>query len=189
MFGVTLPPPYVGSTNTYGWSTSIRPCSGIRVAGMPSFCTNRCVFSETLEKYTKLEDGTAISSLSYCAVYRSGAQYGSGEPFDPVWAEARPVVVARYHDGRLQVAERHYVVARLGVQGDVDFFVGDALLVQRLVGGVALHAGRLGVNGDAHWRYNPSVWLSNTDWLPLKYCYSANRRAAEFPFRRFASAG
>ena len=45
----------------------MRPCSGIRVAGIPSFCTKRWVFSETLEKYTRLQDGTAISSWSYCA--------------------------------------------------------------------------------------------------------------------------
>ena len=67
------------------------------------------------------------------------------------------MLVAGHHDGRLQISQRHHVVARLGVQGDVDLVVGDALLVQRLVGGVALHACRLGVNGDAHGRYNSSV--------------------------------
>ncbi|CPA68724.1 Uncharacterised protein [Mycobacterium tuberculosis] len=40
----------MGSISTYGSSTSIRPCSGIRVAGIPSFCTKRWVFSDTLEK-------------------------------------------------------------------------------------------------------------------------------------------
>jgi hypothetical protein len=32
----------------------MRPCSGIRVAGNPSFCTKRWVFSDTLEKYTSV---------------------------------------------------------------------------------------------------------------------------------------
>ena len=58
--------------------------------------------------------------------------------------------VAGHDDGRLQVAESHHVVPGVGVGGDVDHRVLDAGLVERTVGGVALDAGRLGVDGDAH---------------------------------------
>src|SRR6202034_2383925 len=82
----------------------------------------------------------------------------------------------------------------LGVEADVDLLVGDAVLVQRLVGGVALHAGRLGVNGDAHRGTTPlsdggnQTRLATTRLLHM-YCYSASRRAAEFPSSRTASTG
>src|ERR1700730_667008 len=174
MSGVPRPPPYVGSTSTYGSSTSMRPCSGIRVAGIPSFCTKRCVFSETLEKYTRLQDGTAISSCVLLRRCRLCAQHGTGEPLDPVGTEARPVLVTGNHDGSLQISQRHHVVAGLGVQADVHLVVGDALLVQRLVRGVALHTCRLGVNGDAH-RATPlsTVGLGREmgrDWQLLRFC-------------------
>src|ERR1700761_2841794 len=157
MSGVARPPPYVGSTSTYGSSTSMRPCSGIRVAGMPSFCTKRWGFSDTLEKYTRRQDGTPIPSCLLLRGCRLRAQHASGKALDPVGPEARPVLVSGDHDGSLQIAQRHHIVARLGIQADVDRLVGDALLVQRLVCGVALHACRLGVNDDAHRRYDPSV--------------------------------
>jgi hypothetical protein len=40
----------VGNTKTKGSSTSMRPCSVIRVAGQPRYSTKRWVFSDTLEK-------------------------------------------------------------------------------------------------------------------------------------------
>src|SRR6185437_5982678 len=96
---------------------------------------------------------------------------GTAEALDAIGAEARPVLIARDDDRRLQIAERHDVVTRLGVKGDVDLLVGDALLLQRLVGGVALHACRLGVHGDGHLRY--SSWNErDIDWQLIWYYVS-----------------
>src|ERR1700722_626396 len=118
----------------------------------------------------------------YCAVCRLRAQHGSGEPFDPVRPEARPVLVSGHDDRRLQVSQCHHVVTGLGVQADVDLLVGDALLVQRLVGGVALHAGRLGVNGDAHRGTTPlSIVETRQDWQLLGYCICIDVQRAAAP--------
>src|ERR1700744_4274670 len=84
------------------------------------------------------------SSAALCA------EHGAGEGLDAVRAEAGPVVVSGHDDRSLQVTQRHHVVPPLGVERDVDLVEGDALLLQRLVGRGALHAGGLGVNGDAH---------------------------------------
>src|SRR6202034_53663 len=106
----------------------------------------------------------------------------SGQRLDAVRPEARPVLVADHDDGSLQVAERHDVVTGLGVQADVDDVVGDALLVQRLVGGVALHAGRLGVNGDAHRGTTPlSTVETRQDWQLLGYCICIDVQRAVAP--------
>src|SRR3954464_3638542 len=132
----------------------MRPCNGIRMAGRPSFSTKRWVFSDTLEKYTTLLIGHLLSVVGYpLCRYRDRA----AQRPDAIGPEPGPVVVAGHHDGRLQVAERHDVVTGLAIQADVDLLVGDALLVQRLVGGVALHACGLGVHGDGHLRYGSSA--------------------------------
>src|SRR5271155_4538721 len=166
MSGVARPPPYGGNTRTYGSSTSIRPCSGIRVAGMSSFCTKRWGFSDTEEKYTRLR---ACTATSLPIVARSGAQHRSGERPDAVRPEARPMLILRHHHGSLQIAQRHHVVARFGVQGDVDLLVGQALLVQGLVGRAALHACRLGVHGDAHEGRSFAEGERVTNWQLLGY--------------------
>ena len=58
---------------------------------------------------------------------------------------------------RLQVTQRHHVITRLGYLGDVDDVVVQAQFVERLVGGVALNAGRLGVDGDGNLRKGSST--------------------------------
>src|SRR5271166_635647 len=166
----------------------MRPCSGIRVAGTPSFCTKRWVFSDTLEKYTRLRDCTA-TSLPIVRPLRG--QRGPGERLDAIGPEARPVVVFCHHHGGLQIAQRHHVVPRLGIQGDVDLLVRDALLVQRLVGGGALHACGLGVDGDAHLRYRSFAEGGELDhglattWILLLHYV---QRSAKPPDSRRAAA-
>ena len=49
-----------------------------------------------------------------------------------------------------QVAQAHHVVASVVVGADVDHLIGQTLLVQRFVGGVALDASGLGVHSDRH---------------------------------------
>src|SRR5690625_3754660 len=172
----------------------MRPCSGMRMAGRSSFCTNRWVFSDTEEKYTRLhsasaDTATSFSSQSDSTRTRSGdrlcAQRGLGQRLDAVGPETRPVLVTGDDDRGLQVAQRHHVVAGLGVERDVDFLVGDALVVQRLVGGVALHARGLGVHGDAHGRQAPQRIVDNGRMM-VRLLLSASRQSLEFP--SFAAA-
>ena len=68
--------------------------------------------------------------------------------FDSTRAEARPVLAVGHDDRGLQVTERQHVLTGLVIDADVDLLVSDARLVQRLVGGVALRAVGLGVDGD-----------------------------------------
>lgn len=56
--------------------------------------------------------------------------------------------ITRNYHGCLQVPQGHHIVARGGTLCDVHYVVGNPLLVQRLVRGVALHAGRLHVYGN-----------------------------------------
>ena len=72
------------------------------------------------------------------------------ELLDLVGAEPRPVVVASDNDRCLHVAEGLETLERFGILADVDAVVGNALLVEGSVGGIALHARRLGVYGDGH---------------------------------------
>lgn len=67
------------------------------------------------------------------------AEIGNGTA-DPVTDDVRG----------LQVAQCHHVVPGLRDLGDVHDLVFQTLLVEGLVGGVALDAGRLGVDGDRH---------------------------------------
>src|SRR5579884_3242884 len=150
----------------------MRPCSGIRVAGIPSFCTKRWVFSDTLEKYTRLDDGTAISLRG---------ERSSRERLDAIGTEAGPVLVSGHDHGRLQITQRHHVVPRLGIQRDVDRLVGNALLVQRLVRGIALHTCGLGVHGDGHRRFGSSAELLGTDWQLLGHYLCATARQTVTP--------
>src|SRR3954468_21479176 len=120
------------------------PCSGIRVAGNASFCTKRWVFSETLEKYTSAPLPRSTTTPSYSQWRFLGGERDAGQRLDPVRPEARPVGLTRHHDRSLQITQRHHVVTRLWLLGDVDHVIRDALLVQRLVCGIALHAGGLG---------------------------------------------
>src|SRR5690625_837487 len=102
--------------------------------------------------------GSAVacgSSVLVCIVVSPpllvGGLGGVGrEVLDAVGAEAGPVVVGGDDDGGLEVAEGHDVVAGGGVGGDVDERVLEAGLVEGLDGGAALHALRLGVDGDGH---------------------------------------
>ncbi|CDZ91849.1 hypothetical protein RHRU231_880045 [Rhodococcus ruber] len=126
------------------------------MAGNPSRRTNRCVFSDALEKYTNevmdvSHHFARVRRPAAGAVGRLATGSGSdGEGLDPVRAEARPVLVAGDHHGGLQVTEGHHVVPRFGVLRDVDDGVLDTGLVEGPVGGIALNAGRLGVDGDVH---------------------------------------
>src|SRR5690606_23224609 len=72
------------------------------------------------------------------------------ERLDLVGTEARPVVLAGDDDGRLDVAEGLHLGEGVGVLGDVDDVVGQARLVQRALGRIALHAEGLRVHGDVH---------------------------------------
>src|SRR5579884_3891632 len=98
----------------------MRPCRGMRVAGTPSFWTKRWVFSDTLEKYTRLP--TALSQATRSPLLSS--ECGVGERLDAIRPEARPVLVSGHDDRGLQVAQRHDIVARLRVKTDVHLFVG-----------------------------------------------------------------
>src|SRR6202040_2991191 len=60
---------------------------------------------------------------------------------------------------------RHDEVTSLAIEADVDLLVVDALLVQRLVGGVALHTCGLGVHGDGHLRHGSSADGLATDLI------------------------
>src|SRR5699024_3016276 len=81
----------------------------------------------------------------------AGGSGGVGrEVLDAIGAESGPVVGVRDHDGGLEVAQGHDVVAGVDVGGEVDELVGDASLVEGLDGGAALHAPGLGVDGDGH---------------------------------------
>src|SRR5690625_4064682 len=86
-----------------------------------------------------------------------------GQCLDLVGPEARPVVAVGEDDGRLLVAERLDGLERLEVGGDVDDVVRQAVLVQRAVGRVALDAGRLAEDGDAHRSGSPLVALTRLD--------------------------
>lgn len=72
------------------------------------------------------------------------------ELLDLVGAEPRPVVVTSDNDRRLHVTEGLETLERFGILADVDAVVGNALLVEGTVGGVALHARRFGVDSDSH---------------------------------------
>src|SRR5690606_17399724 len=67
---------------------------------------------------------------------------------DLVGTEARPVVLLRDDDGRLDIPHGLDAGEGVGILGDVDDLVGHAGLVQCALGGVALHAEGLGVHGD-----------------------------------------
>jgi hypothetical protein len=79
-----------------------------------------------------------------------GLRDAGREFVDLVGAETAPVVFVGDDDGRLQVAERLDGLKGLLVDLEVKDFVFNALVVQGTVGSCALHAGRLGVNGDCH---------------------------------------
>ncbi len=68
--------------------------------------------------------------------------------FDFAWPKPTPVLAVGHDDRGLQVAERQHVLASFVIDADVDLLVSDARLVQRLVGGVALRAVGLRVDGD-----------------------------------------
>src|SRR5699024_9476043 len=69
---------------------------------------------------------------------------------DAIGAKARPVILASDNHWRLEIPKSHDVLQRRLVDADVDYLVLDAGFVEGLVGGVALHARGLGVDGHAH---------------------------------------
>ena len=60
------------------------------------------------------------------------------------------MVLVRDDNRGLHVAQGLQALEGIRILGDVDALVGDALLVQRAVGRVALYTGRLCVNRNGH---------------------------------------
>ena len=73
-----------------------------------------------------------------------------GECLDAIRPEPGPVVTIGQNDRCLLVAERLDGLESLGVEAQIDDLVLETVLVQRTVGGRALHAVRLAKDGDAH---------------------------------------
>ena len=110
----------------------MRSCNGIRMAGTPSFCTKRWVFSETLEKYTSRAGRGRRVHHTPTAGVGLGGQRRLGQRLDAVGPEAGPVLAVGDHDGGLQVTQRHDIVTGLRHLGDVDDVVGQPCLSSAL---------------------------------------------------------
>src|SRR5690625_4282416 len=103
------------------------------------------------------------------------ARGGLGEGTDPVGAVARPVLLAGDDDGGLHVAEGLHVVQGDGIGADVDDDVVEAVFIQGAVGGIALHASGLAVNGDSHrggFLHSQPIWTRRIH----RGCTYSNRR-------------
>ena len=63
--------------------------------------------------------------------------------------EAGPMLTIGFDDGRLEIAQGEYVLAGFVVHANVDEGVVEASTIQGLLGGSALHAGGLAIDGDS----------------------------------------
>lgn len=97
-----------------------------------------------------------------------------------------------YDDRGLQVTERQHVLAGFVIDADVDLLVRDARLVQRLVGGVALRAVGLRVDGDyfraSSWSMRRSIRAMSVRFASRSSFRASPIRPTSFLTPRMSSA-
>ncbi|MNE59123.1 hypothetical protein D3C80_1542000 [compost metagenome] len=103
----------------------------------------------------------------------------SADRADHIRPETRPMPFAGDNDGNLHVTETPDMIERIRIFGNIDDLIGDADAVERAIGGGALDAGGLAVNGDGHNFLSRSRFRTR---LNIADC-NRNRVAVDLSFR------
>jgi hypothetical protein len=74
----------------------------------------------------------------------------SGEGADHIGPETRPMGFSRHNHRHLAVAHALNEMESIGIRGNIDDLIFDALAIKGACGSRALDAGGLAVNGDVH---------------------------------------